>query len=57
MFLCKECHKDANCEVPLFLHSQSFGPCEKCKHITTCLDCHDYNFNKPKHTEGEKVSK
>lgn len=51
MFLCKECHKDANCNS-LFcdfdlLIALSLGTCERCGKTAPCVDCHQYYFTKP----------
>ena len=50
MFLCKECHKDANCDFCDFDIGLgiSFGNCEGCGKGRPCVDCHFYNFTKPR---------
>lgn len=38
MFLCEE-HHDKDCPMRS-LHLRSHGPCEVCRKVTTCYDCH-----------------
>ena len=50
MFLCEECHKEANCQsfsCELAVSGGmggSFGACERCHREKICTDCHQYNF-------------
>jgi len=41
MFICLRCHKSPK-EWPQDGMLDSFGPCEICKEVTTCLDCHGH---------------
>lgn len=39
MFMCKPCHEKSKCK---FFHFHgSFGPCESCKKVRECYDCHN----------------
>lgn len=54
MFLCNNCHSRANCAYG-FIEGlmPSHGRCEMCDKVSSCLDCHDYNF-RPAPSEPEE---
>jgi hypothetical protein len=50
MFLCEKCHKDCGC----FTMSGSYGPCEGCRKVANCVDCHAHHTVKTEPKVKEK---
>lgn len=43
MFLCPPCHGKTRCKAGWIEEMRpSYGPCEDCKTVGPCLDCHGY---------------